>query len=130
MEETPKHPGGRPTDYKPEYCEMLVEHMKRGLSFEAFGAVVDVCEDTLYEWRKVHPEFSEAYKRGLAHSRNFWEELGLIGTTEGKNFNATTWIFNMKNRFKWKDRHDVTTDDEKLEVVQVVNYGEDNPAAS
>jgi hypothetical protein len=23
---------GRPSDYKPEYCEMLIEHMSKGLS--------------------------------------------------------------------------------------------------
>src|SRR3990167_10988627 len=117
------HPGGRPTDYKPEYCKKLEEHMKRGLSLEAFGAVVDCSEDTLYEWRKVHPEFSESYKKGKSHSLQFWEELGLVGTTEGNHFNAPTWIFNMKNRFKWKDRHDITTDDEKLDGLVVVKNG-------
>lgn len=116
-------PVGRPTDYKPEYCELLIDHMKRGLSFESFGAVVDCCEDTLHEWKKVHSEFSESYKKGEVYSRMLWEELGLVGTTEGKNFNATTWIFNMKNRFKWKDRHDVTTDDKELKGLIEINYG-------
>lgn len=117
------HAGGRPTEYKPEYCELLIEHMKRGLSFESFGAVVDCSEQTLYNWREEHPQFFESYKRGVSFSRNFWEELGLVGTTEGKNFNATTWIFNMKNRFKWRDLHDVTTDGKELKGLVEVNYG-------
>lgn len=109
-----KHAGGRPTDYRPEYCQMLIDHMKQGNSFESFGAVADCAESTLYVWRDANPEFSEAYKRGSAYSRKFWEDLGIVGTVEGKNFNATTWIFNMKNRFKWTDRQDITTDGEKI----------------
>ena len=31
-----RNPVGRPTKYKPEYCEMLIEHMSEGLSFESF----------------------------------------------------------------------------------------------
>ena len=28
---------GRPTDYKKEYCELLIEHMAAGFSFESFA---------------------------------------------------------------------------------------------
>lgn|SRR3990167_7086635 len=117
------HAGGRPTDYIPEYCEQVEEFMSTGLSQEAFAGNIGVSEDTIYEWKKVHKEFSEAVKRGVSKSRKFWEELGLVGTTEGNHFNAPTWIFNMKNRFKWKDRHDITTDDEKLDGLVVVKNG-------
>ena len=97
---------GRPTKYKPEYCEMLVEHMTGGLSFEAFGAVADVSEDTLHEWKKVHKEFSESYKKGLSHSRKHWEEMGHDMVLAGQG-NTTAWIFNMKNRFNWKDKKEI-----------------------
>jgi transposase len=59
-----KHPGGRPTSYKPEYCEMLVEHMAQGLSFESFAAVTDTWKAALYDWVKTYPEFSNAKQRG------------------------------------------------------------------
>ena len=113
-------PAGRPTTYKPEYCDLLLDHMKSGLSFESFGAIADCCEDTLFEWLKKHKEFSESYKKGISYSRKFWEDLGLVGTTEGKNFNATTWIFNMKNRFGWKDRNDFTSGDRPIDISSVI----------
>lgn len=114
---------GRPTDYKPEYCEMLVEHMKGGLSFEAFGAKVDCAEQTLYNWRDAHPEFMESYKKGLAYSLEHWEEMGHDMVLAGQG-NSAVWIFNMKNRFKWKDRHDVTSEDKQLKGLVEVDYGE------
>jgi hypothetical protein len=98
---------GRPTTYKPEYCEMLVEHMKDGLSFESFAAVVNVNRDTVHEWKRVHPEFSESKNRGEAQSMIWWEKLGRAAAA-GKvpNFNAAVFIFSMKNKFGWRDRID------------------------
>jgi transposase len=112
-----KHAGGRPTTYKIEYCEQLVEHMKRGFSFASFGAIADCSEETLHEWKRVHPEFSESATRGRTKSMFFWEDLGVEGTTEGNHFNALSWKFNMQNRFGWKDKQDVTTDGEKIQVI-------------
>jgi hypothetical protein len=94
---------GRPSKYKEEYCKMLEEHMGTGLSFESFGGKIDVCEDTLFEWKKVHPDFSESYKRGRLKSMLHWEEMGHDMVLAGQG-NATCWIFNMKNRFGWKDK--------------------------
>jgi len=106
----PKRGRGQPTKYKPEYCEQLIEYMSEGLSFESFGAEVNVNQDTLHEWAKVHKEFSEAKKRAFTMSLQVWEKKGLAGLFmgyQGGTFNTTLWIFNMKNRFKWTDRSDL-----------------------
>ena len=121
---------GRPTLYRPEYCEMLVAHMKGGLSFECFAAVIDVHPDTVYEWVKVHESFSEAKRVGKIHERLFWERLARGGaagqlkrtaktvthrdgrvevTEEPTNANAALIIFALKNKFpkEWRDRKDL-----------------------
>jgi hypothetical protein len=102
-------PAGRPSKYKEEYCEMLKKHMTTGLSFESFAAVVGVCDDTLREWEKVHPLFSASKKIAFALNRMFWEQVALDGLMlpADKKFNSTVWIFNMKNRFRWKDLQEV-----------------------
>lgn len=105
-------PFGRPTKYKPEYCEMLIQHMSQGLSFESFGGTIDVCNDTLYEWKKRHKAFSEASKKGWQKSLAFWERLGVAGAAgKIKNFNAAVFCFTMKNKFHWVDayKQDVKT---------------------
>lgn len=95
---------GQPTRYKPEYCAQLIAHMSSGLSFETFAAVIKVNQDTIHEWAKVHPEFSEAKKEAWSQNMLFWERVGMTGMA-GKiqGFNAAVYIFNMKNRFKWRD---------------------------
>lgn len=101
---------GRPSSYRPEYCQKLIEHMSKGYSFDSFAAIADVNPDTLYEWAKVHPEFSETKKKAFARSLLFWEQQGISGlwTSKEESFNTALWIFNMKNRHKWTDRVDVT----------------------
>jgi len=114
---------GRPTTYEDRFCDLLIDHMTKGYSFESFAAITDTCKDTLYEWVKVHIEFSDAKKRATDKSRLFWEKVGIenivnietMEKDESGNFNAVktslnsaAWIFNMKNRFKddWKDKHE------------------------
>lgn len=100
-------PVGRPTKYKPEYCEQLIQHMSEGLMFESFAAVIDVNKDTLYEWCKRHPAFSEAKKTAISKNLLFYDKMSIAAMAgKIKNFNATTYIFNMKNRHHWRDRHE------------------------
>lgn len=103
---------GQPTLYRQEYCALLVEHMSQGLSYEAFAGVVGVSRQTLYDWEHANQEFSDAKKAAVEKSRLFWEKLGIdniinesFGNNNGsRSLNASTWIFNMKNRFGWRDK--------------------------
>lgn len=101
-----KRPVGRPTDYRPEYCEQIVEFMKDGKSFVGFSASIGTHIDTILEWAKVHPEFSLAKKAAGAASEEWWERQGreyLINRPQGESLNSSVWIFTMKARFKWRD---------------------------
>ena len=115
-----KNKGGRPTKYKPEYCELLIEHMKSGLSFEAFAGVVGVWKDVLYDWVAKFPEFSDAKK--LASSANLLTlekigHAGMVGKIPG--FNLGAWCFKMKNMHGWRDRVEVD------QVSSVININVD-----
>ena len=59
-----KHPGGRPTKYKPEFAEQCKKLCLLGYTDTQLADFYKVNADTIYEWKKVHPEFSEALKEG------------------------------------------------------------------
>lgn len=107
---------GRPTDYRVEHCDKVIELMKDGASKAEVCLELDCSFQTFLTWQSKHPEFLEAVKRGLHLSKGKWEQMGrkaAFGQVEG--FNATAWIFNMKNRFgkmddlgdRWSDKQEV-----------------------
>lgn len=73
--------GGRPSKYKPEYCQQLIEHMAKGNSFWSFAADCDCSFETLSNWTHEHPEFLEAKKTGMAKLLKFDENLALMGSS-------------------------------------------------
>lgn len=67
----------------------------------------DVDRHTLKAWMEQHEDFSTSVKRGLEKAQAWWEEKGRQATFGGiDGFNATSYIFQMKNRFKedWRDK--------------------------
>lgn len=97
----------RPVKYKQEYCEMLINHMNDGFSFEAFGGVVGVDRATLHRWREKYQEFRDAFEVGYCKGLFQSEKIGRAAIM-GKipNFNTAAYCFWMKNRFGWSDKVD------------------------
>lgn len=100
----------RPTDYDPAFCEQVIEFGKEGCSKAEMAAYLGVVRQTLDNWCDAHPEFMDAVKEALSFSQAWWEKQGRIATFGATpNFNATAFIFNMKNRFPndWRDKQEV-----------------------
>ena len=97
---------GRPTKYKKEMCETVIELMREGASQEEVIGSLDISKDTYYRWKEEHEEFSDAIKRGIRLSQTWWERQGRINLKD-REFNYTGWYMNMKNRFKWADKQEV-----------------------
>lgn len=108
---------GRPTNYKKEYNQMLIDHMSQGLSYETFAAKIGTHRGVLYEWEKQHPEFHDTKKKAQEISQLWWESAGINGlytimehgddgkrSVVEKKINQAMWIFNMKARFRWQDQ--------------------------
>jgi hypothetical protein len=58
-------PAGQPTKYDPEYHpEHAYKYMLLGATLEQLADSFDVHVDTIYEWKKVHSQFSESIKEG------------------------------------------------------------------
>ena len=94
---------GRPTKYKPQMCETVIDLMKDGASLDEVRGELDISKDTLYRWKEDYEEFSDSIKRGIRMSQAWWEKQGRISLRD-RDFNYTGWYMNMKNRFKWSDK--------------------------
>ena len=99
-------PLGRPPKYRKEIAETLPEQFKDGQSVIEVCGQIGISKQTFYRWVDEHPDFSDAYKKGLELSQQWWEKLGRAGTVGKIPVNTVMWIYNMKNRFRadWNDR--------------------------
>lgn len=91
-------------------CDAFCRHISQGLSVDSFP---DASFKTIQKYIKNYPKdfpsikIEEARRQG----RLIWEKLGL-GAAAGKikNFSSASWIFNMKNRYGWKDKVEIAGD--------------------
>lgn len=100
---------GRPTKYKPEMCDQIIELGKQGASKHEMAAEIGIRFSTWNNWEHSNPIFMEAVSEALAQSQAWWEKNGRIATFGGYDgFNATSYIFQMKNRFSndWRDKRE------------------------
>lgn len=111
MAKTPaKGPGGRPSKYDPAMCARAIECGKEGMTLAEIAADLEIDRSTLAAWQEEKPEFSRAIKAAIDQAQAWWERQGRIATFGGVDgFNATSYIFQMKNRFRddWADRKEV-----------------------
>lgn len=94
---------GQPTKYTDDMPAKLIAAMESGKSATRFARDIRVHKDTLYEWAKVHPEFSDAFKKAKDYCEAHWEEW-LVNNLDNKNVNAGLVKLFMTNRFGWTDK--------------------------
>ena len=104
----PKHPGGRPTKFRQDICERVVELMAEGRSLDGCAALLGVHPDSLSEWQRVYPEFSGAVRAGRAAATTFWEGR-LLDIAKGGSGNAQAIQWALRNRSRaaagWDHAH-------------------------
>ncbi len=129
--------GGRPTKYKPEYCQKIIdffstppntikeiEHFKNGEvswkdqkiianklpTFHEFARSIGVWPNTIKAWCREHNEFLTAFNYAKTLQKYFLIENGLNGC-----YNSTAFVFTAKNITDMKDH---------TEQVQKIQYAE------
>lgn len=96
---------GRPTKYKPEYCQTAIDYMSEGYSVTAFAGHIGVARSTVFKWAEENPAFSDALKTAQAMAAMWWEDTLRTVAKTGEG-NASAAIFGVKNRSNedWKDK--------------------------
>lgn len=122
-----RHPGGRPSEYKPEYCERVIDYMGQGYSLSAFAGSIKVNRSTIYQWMTEHSEFSNAVSRGQM-TRVAALERKLLSARYGAQGSAAIFALKNADPNEWRDmrtvQHDHTlsvqnmTDEQLLAIAQ------------
>ena len=94
-----KRPVGRPSLYRPEYCEVVIKLGKEGCSPAEIASELDVDRATLGYWADQYQEFSSALTRAKIHEQAWWEKAGKAGMIADK-FNAAVWTKSVTARFR------------------------------
>ena len=109
-----RHPGGRPSEYKPEYVEKVDEYIQRSLKQNKsttelptlaglaiyFGKAIN----TLKNWAKEHPEFLTALEMLHAYQQRELINRGLSG-----DYNPTITKLILSSNHMMTDRIDQTS---------------------
>ena len=124
------HPGGRPKktlndlpkDWKSKMLSLAgVGGADIELRVECLGGI---CHETWTRLIKEEDKFSETVKECKALCEGWWVRQGRIALRD-KDFSPTLFYMNMKNRFNWRDKQDVTSDGERITSVEVSFVGKD-----
>lgn len=139
------HAGGRPTKYRPEYCEDIIRFFSRPLYIKKterknidgewvevehevpnetpflidWTEKIGVAHDAPYEWAKVHPEFSAAYYRAKKKQERFLVELGIKGDHNGfMTFQTLKNVSGWREEQHLKQTVDITVEERKFDLAE------------
>lgn len=130
VDETGVAPVGRPSKYRAEFCEGIIEYFEaplkrvnevvkaenasgelvevqtiiRPATLFGFAAKCGVGYQTLLEWEKIHTEFAEAMGQARALQGDLTVQMGASG-----GFKTAFAVFMMKNTHRWSDQLVVQT---------------------
>lgn len=91
--------GGRPSEYDPAFCDVVIRCGAEGKSRAQIAAELEVSRNTVHEWSQAHPEFADALQRAKDLELAWWEEVARKGVNKGSQVNATLWGRAVSGRF-------------------------------
>jgi hypothetical protein len=144
---------GRPTKYKEEYSKEAYELCLLGCTMDELGEYFDVNTDTVYEWKKNIPDFSEAVNLGKTKADSkvalslyeraigcFVTKQQIVKLRRGDNevmevvdlktelppdVGAIKFWLNNRQPDKWKEKREEKEDDNKFKGTFILQVGKD-----
>ena len=117
---------GRPTRYKKEYINALLQSARRNETIERFCADIGIHTDTYQEWKKKHKAFSVAHKEGLTIRRaSFLDKAYNCAFKPDKNpcnnGMAYLYAYALGIRIKPDEKEDKTNDGKEEALREVIS---------
>jgi hypothetical protein len=85
----------------------LADRFKEGQSLAEVCMDLGICKESYYKAMELSKKFHDEAKLGLMYSEAWWTKLGRAGAAGKHAIQPATWIFNMKNRFKWTEKAEI-----------------------
>lgn len=92
-------PAGRPSKYKPEYCEQVLALGREGKSEAQISRDIDVPRSTMRDWAEKHDDFRQALTRAKDLSQAWWEDAAQNGEANS-TIGPAIWKHSMNCRFR------------------------------
>lgn len=110
--------------YARKYADQLGSGLRSdGRSIEEVCQEWDIVVQTYNEWKKEHPEFTEAHMKGVRDSATYWHKLNrAVASGEQKNANAGLIQFALKNidGINWADKTEIhNTHEEQITTIRI-----------
>lgn len=107
------------SDFMEGWQDMIMREMSEGASRTEIYGKLNLSNKTFSRLLRDDREFFLVIKEGERLSEGWWLEQGRKNL-ENKNFSAVLWYMNMKNRFGWKDKTDITSNNETVNFTNGV----------
>jgi predicted DNA-binding transcriptional regulator AlpA len=105
--------------------ERVIRHMRHGAGIKELAHYLGVSRQTIYNWadpanKQYHRAFHQALDLGRELCEAWWMRFGRLAMMQKVPAAPPSWwIFQMKNRFGWRDRVEIAgSDDAPLQIVQ------------
>lgn len=90
---------GRPSKYRPEYCDIVESLGRKGKSIAEMAAILNVDRASLYRWADSHDDFAQSLARAKTFEQAWWEEEARRNLSV-PGFQVKLWRRIMAARFK------------------------------
>ena len=92
---------GRPTEYRPEMCEIAFNVLAGEEPLIAVAAEIGIAKSTMQQWIELYPDFSAAIQRGLAVGERGYTKEGKQNL-ENNKYNTKMYELLGMNIYNWK----------------------------
>ena len=102
-------------DLPDDWKDIVIDCGQEGGSEVEMRCLLGIGDSAWYTLMEDSDDFRRTIKQARALCEVWWERQGRK-MAAGADGNATVWIFNMKNRFRWRDKPEevVETENDRL----------------
>ena len=117
---------GRPSEYKPEYCDTIIARASEGCSVIERSCGLGITSKTYYEWINpdgdfYHEDFHKAHLHAEELCQTWWESHGrtylVVNGKDSPRLDAQVYRLNMMNRFGWGENNRNHNTNENIDVT-------------